>query len=102
MVGDGSSDLATRDVVDLFVGFGGVVSRDRVRRDSAVFIQCESIAPILPLAAGPSGYERVIGTPHQAIFERGIALSANGGLEIQSHDLRRTFERAFENNDRQL
>jgi phosphoserine phosphatase len=102
MVGDGSSDLATRDVVDLFVGFGGVVSRDRVRRDSAVFIQSESIAPILPLAAGPSGYERVIGTPHQAIFERGIALSANGGLEIQSDDLRRTFERAFENNDRQL
>ena len=102
MVGDGSSDLATRDVVDLFVGFGGVVSRDRVRRDAAVFIQSESIAPILPLAAGPSGYERVIGTPHQSIFERGIALSTNGGLEIQSDELRHTFEKAFGDNDRQV
>ena len=95
MIGDGSSDLATRDVVDLFVGFGGVVKRDKVLAQSDVFIHSESIAPILPLAAGPSGYERVIGTPHQAIFDKGLALAANEQMTIQPDEMRRTFEKAF-------
>lgn len=93
MVGDGSSDLATRSVVDLFVGFGGVVARDKVRDESDVFIPNESIAPILPLAAGPEGYERVKGTRHQHIFERGIALSRD--THFKPDDMRVTFEKAF-------
>ena len=36
MIGDGSSDLATRDMVDLFVGYGGVVSRDKVKNESDI------------------------------------------------------------------
>jgi phosphoserine phosphatase len=96
MVGDGSSDLATRSVVDLFVGFGGVVTREKVLRDSDVFIHSPSIAPVLPLAAGAGGYAKVMGTPHQAVFERGItlALQANG-MQIKHDDLRRAFEVAF-------
>jgi phosphoserine phosphatase len=93
MVGDGSSDLATRSVVDLFVGFGGVVTREKVKSESDVFVHSESIAPILPLAAGPAGYERVIGTSHQAIFDKGIALS--GKIAIQSDEMRVAFERGF-------
>jgi hypothetical protein len=95
MVGDGASDLATRGVVDLFVGFGGVVAREKVRAGSDVFIASASIAPILPLAAGPSGYARVIGTPHQAVFERGIALSRENNFIIKPDDLRAAFEKAF-------
>lgn len=93
MVGDGASDLATRSVVDLFVGFGGVVAREKVRAGSDVFISSPSIAAILPLAAGPSGYARVMGTPHQAVFERGLA--PENGLSITSDDLRTAFEKAF-------
>ncbi len=95
MVGDGASDLATRSVVDLFVGFGGVVAREKVRDQSEVFVQSKSLAPILPLAAGPSGYARVIGTPHQAVFGLGITLALNGGMIVKSDDLRQTFEKAF-------
>lgn len=95
MVGDGSSDLATRDVVDLFVGFGGVVARDKVKRDSEAFIHSESIAPILPLAAGPSGYARVIDTPHQAIFEKGLHLYRETALTFRRDDLREAFDAAF-------
>lgn len=95
MVGDGSSDLATREVVDLFVGFGGVVARDKVQREADVFIHSDSIAPILPLAAGPSGYERVIGTSQQDIFDKGIALALGAELSIQPDELRKTFEKAF-------
>lgn len=38
MVGDGVSDLETKPVVDLFVGFGRYVAREKVKRESAVFI----------------------------------------------------------------
>jgi phosphoserine phosphatase len=95
MVGDGASDLATRSVVDLFIGFGGVVAREKVRAQSEVFVDSKSLAPILPLAAGPGGYARVVGTPHQAVFERGIALALNGGMSVKSDDVRQTFEKAF-------
>lgn len=39
MVGDGVSDLETKPVVDVFVGYGGVVSRDKVRAGATHFIQ---------------------------------------------------------------
>jgi phosphoserine phosphatase len=38
MVGDGASDLETKPVVDLFVGFGRYTARERVKREAAVFI----------------------------------------------------------------
>ncbi len=95
MVGDGMSDLVTREVVDLFVGFGGVVARDKVRDNAAAFIESASIAPVLPLAAGPAGYHRVLGTEHQAVFDRGIELAHAGALSLQNDALLQAFERAF-------
>ena len=99
MIGDGASDLATREVVDLFVGFGGVVSREKVRAGADAFIHSPSIAPVLPLAAGPRGYARVQGTPHQVVFERGLALARAGSLTFLPDDLRAAFERAFNTDD---
>ncbi|GIK28427.1 MAG: HAD-IB family phosphatase [Chloroflexi bacterium] len=95
MVGDGSSDLATRSVVDLFVGFGGVVKRETVLQGSDAFVHTPSIAPVLPLAAGPAGYQRVLGTPHQAVFDRGIRLALEGGLTFRTDDFRAAFTTAF-------
>lgn len=46
MVGDGVSDLETRPEVDLFVGFGGYVTRSKVQQGSAVFIK--QLAELLP------------------------------------------------------
>ncbi len=95
MIGDGSSDLATRDVVDLFVGFGGVEKREKVLQHAPTFIHSASIAPVLPLAAGPAGYERVRNTPHQAIFDKGLALAFEGGLSFTLAHLQETFEKAY-------
>lgn len=96
MIGDGSSDLATRDVVDLFIGFGGVVSREKVREGSDVFIASASIAPVLPLATGMQAYLRTVGTPHQAVFEKGIALAFDKqSVLFKRDDLRATFEGTF-------
>ena len=38
MVGDGVSDLETKTVVDLFVGFGRYVAREKVRQGASAFI----------------------------------------------------------------
>jgi phosphoserine phosphatase len=38
MVGDGVSDLEAKGVVDLFIGFGGFVARDKVRAGSECFV----------------------------------------------------------------
>lgn len=94
MIGDGVSDMATRSVVDLFVGFGGVVARPKVRDGADVFVQSASLAPILPIAAGISGYIRVLGTPHQAVFERGLALGRDE-MTMKSDDLRVAFDKGF-------
>lgn len=72
MIGDGSSDLATRDMVDLFVGYGGVISRDKVKNESEIFIESTSLAPILPLAVGLAAYERVRGTQYETLYKKGI------------------------------
>ncbi len=96
MVGDGASDLATRSVVDLFVGFGGVVARQKVKDGADAFVSVNSLAPILPLAVGPAAYARLIGTAHQAVFQRGLELlTTGGGVTIGSEELRAAFEQAF-------
>jgi phosphoserine phosphatase len=95
MIGDGASDLAAHTVVDLFVGFGGVASRQKVIDGAEVFVSSNSLAPILPLAAGVSGYARLLGTLHQAVFDRGLALSKTEALTMKNDDLRQAFERDF-------
>ena len=55
MVGDGASDLETKTVVDLFVGFGGVIVREKVRAESHHFIMdLSELAPLLAkICEGP-------------------------------------------------
>jgi phosphoserine phosphatase len=47
-VGDGVSDLETKPVVDLFIGFGGVAVRERVRNEADVFVHERSLRAVLP------------------------------------------------------
>lgn len=48
-VGDGVSDLETKDAVDLFIGFGGVRRRDEVERAADAYVTAKSLAPVLEL-----------------------------------------------------
>lgn len=52
LVGDGSSDLAAREAVDMFVGFGGVVARPLVAQHADVFIRENSLRQVVELAEG--------------------------------------------------
>lgn len=96
MVGDGASDLAARPMVDLFVGFGGVVAREKVKAGADVFVQVNSLAAILPLAAGPGGRERLVNTPYEALFERGLGWLRSQDVTFKDQDLYQTFQKAFE------
>jgi len=96
LVGDGASDLHARHAVDLFIGFGGVVSRPQVAEESPVFIRPKQLAPILPLATGPAGYRRCLGTPHAPIFELGLRHIASGQVDFREAGRREAFLRAFD------
>ncbi len=96
MIGDGASDLAARPVVDLFVGFGGVVKREKVVNGADIFVSVNSLAPILPLAAGPAGYARLANTPYKTLFDKGLALAQDTGMTIQNLELQTAFKKAFE------
>ncbi|MCY4525329.1 MAG: hypothetical protein OXB89_01860, partial [Anaerolineaceae bacterium] len=95
MIGDGVSDLATSEVVDLFTGYGGVTARDAVREHADAFIHCPSLAPLLPVAAGPAGWQQLQGTAHQALFEKGLRLAQEGQLTLNRKHLRQAFAGAF-------
>jgi phosphoserine phosphatase len=96
LVGDGASDLDAHDAVDLFIGFGGVVRRERVADESPVFINARSLTPILPLAAGPAGYRRCLGTPYAELFKQGLASIAHGEVTFRQDGRREAFLAAFD------
>lgn len=56
LVGDGLSDLEARSAVDMFVGFGGAVTRARIVAEADVFIRAAHLSPALALAAGRSTF----------------------------------------------
>lgn len=48
-IGDGSTDVEAKNEVDLFIGFGGVVKRSRVKALSDIYIEEPNLKAILPL-----------------------------------------------------
>lgn len=95
-IGDGMSDLHTKSVVDLFVGFGGVVRREKVERGSDIYVTAPSLAPILPMAAGELGLTALKGTPYEAVMQRGLAICQDPAqVQFNSQPLAQAFDRAF-------
>ena len=87
MIGDGLSDMETAEDVDLFAGFGGVVYRERIAREAAVYIRARSLAPVLPLALGPAGY-----APRFAgLWRAGLQMILDGEVVFRHQALRDAF-----------
>jgi phosphoserine phosphatase len=79
LIGDGTSDLEAGEAVDLFVGYGGVVARERVQAEADVFIRGESLAPILPLAlARPT-----VPPDYEALYAEGVRLIREGEVTFR-------------------
>ncbi len=78
MVGDGSTDLAAKEAVRLFVGFGGVDRRAAVVEEAAVFIEGPGLTGLLPLALSPYAADKLTGTPLWEILQDGLRALESG------------------------
>ena len=83
LIGDGVSDLAARDVVDLFVGFTGVVARPHVVSESQVLITGGSLAPLLLVALSEAEIESLSTTVYGRVVDTARARVAAGELTIR-------------------
>lgn len=83
LIGDGVSDLAARDVVDLFVGFTGVVARPHVVAESEVLVSGDSLAPVLEIALTESEIEGLSGTVYESVIAEAGARIAAGEVTIR-------------------
>jgi len=96
LIGDGSSDLLASRAVDLFVGYGGVVARDRVLAEAPVFLHSRSLAPLLPLIAGPAACRTDCNKPYESLFEKGLQLIETGAITFQNERLNQKFRSALD------
>ena len=88
LVGDGVSDLMARPAVDLLVGFGGVVRRARVAAEADVYIECGSLAPVLPLVASPSDCRLCAQAGHARLLQKGLDLIRQGAVHFRDATMR--------------
>ncbi|MFZ1400507.1 MAG: HAD-IB family phosphatase [Candidatus Promineifilaceae bacterium] len=96
LIGDGSSDLMAGHAVDLFVGFGGVVKRQRVQAESPIFLHTPSLAPLLLLAAGPAALRQVQNTTHETVFNKAFELTHTGAFDFNHERLKTKFQQAYQ------
>ncbi|MFQ5611456.1 MAG: HAD-IB family phosphatase [Anaerolineae bacterium] len=89
LVGDGVSDLAARPEVDRVIGFGGAVRRERVAAEADIFIDCNSLAPVLPLVTSPEERACLLASTHEALLKRGLALLATDRVKFREEAHRR-------------
>lgn len=61
-IGDAVTDLEAKDVVDMFVGFGGVEQRAIVKQNSEFYIDSKSMLPLLKMILTPKEYELISDT----------------------------------------
>lgn len=78
VVGDGSTDLVAKDVVRLFVGFGGAERRAAVVNEAAVFLEGPGLAGLLPIALSSYGVTKLAGTSLLNIFHNGLRAIESG------------------------
>ncbi len=81
-VGDGASDLAAGDVVDLFVGFTGVTERQFVVEESEVLVTGESLAPITGLVLTEWEEAALLDTEHATLIQESRARIKAGELVL--------------------
>jgi phosphoserine phosphatase len=83
LIGDGVSDLAARGVVDVFVGFTGIIERPRVATESDVLITADSLAPVLGLALTESEQQALSSTVYHAVMEESLARIQAGEVIVR-------------------
>lgn len=95
LVGDGVSDLLASRAVDLFVGYGGVESRQRVESEAPIYFKSRSLAPLLAITSGPAGLRALEKSDFLSLAEKSRSLIQEGALSIQNDELKNKFDQAW-------
>lgn len=95
LIGDGHSDLLAGGSVDLFVGYCGVIARERVQAEAPVYLSSESVAPLLPLAAGPAVLPQMDQTMFAGLSEKARELIKQKAVIFNDEKLEEKFNSAF-------
>jgi phosphoserine phosphatase len=104
MVGDGSTDLVTRDVVRLFIGFGGAECRQTVAEEAEVFVEGPGLAGLLPIALSSHGAAKLADTPYWKVFQDGLGAIENDEVLFKGDAQRQRILQAHndQNNSEQI
>jgi len=95
LVGDGLTDLAASDEVDLFVAFGGVVDHEIVTAGADICIRGSCLDPVLAIAGGTLA-RLASGDAATTTLRNALDEVAIGNVTFADRDLEQKFRRAFE------
>ncbi len=69
-IGDSVTDLDTRHCVTHFIGYGGVVVREKVKQEADMFIETESMVSLIPLVLGPTIHQQPLHERYQSLLHK--------------------------------
>lgn len=88
IIGDGISEVETKPAVNLCIGFGGHVTREKVQKEADIFLPQPTFIPVLPLILGQVGVEKCLqDNPyfHNLIYQ---GLECLKGAKFQNRGIR--------------
>lgn len=77
-IGDGLPDALTRPPVDMFMGYGGVVTRQLVVEKSDIYIKCRSLSVMLPYILNKKEKIKIGKTKFNKLLKKGEVLIKKG------------------------
>lgn len=86
MVGDGITDLEGGKAADVFIGYGGVISRKEVVDRSPIFIKCRSLAPLFVLSVGEQRWQGIMNEDDDRMKElllKGMRMIVEGQVVLR-------------------
>lgn len=83
-VGDGLNDVVVTPEVTRFVGYGGLAYREKVAQQSAYYMMCQSMTPILPLSLAQNEVE-LLADDACRLYKEGLALITSGEVTTVDH-----------------
>lgn len=74
LIGDGSNDMEAAQGLELFIGYGGAVKREKVMAASDIYVECNSFAPLVKILLEEDELESYKKGVYKELVERGINL----------------------------
>lgn len=80
-IGDGVTDWESSEVVELFVGFGGVICRPEVEKKALYYVKAASLSVVLAAILTPFEQKKLAGEPRfRKLMKRALESAEAGGL----------------------